>query len=146
MMGPKSGVMSHNPAHCRSMRMFAIDGISSRTWLANPVANSSDPRVEYEANGSTLAPNTSSPRAVWLTYVWRLPDTTTGWRNFFTGSVTAAWSGRVVIGSLTPAMAAIRDAQPAVQLMIVGVEISPRLVLADRTRPSSTWMPVSSVS
>ena len=28
---------------------------------------SSEPRIEYEVNGSTLAPKTSSPRSVWLT-------------------------------------------------------------------------------
>src|SRR5215831_7390926 len=41
-------------------------GISSRTWPARPSMNSSEPRIEYEVNGSTLAPNTSSPRSVWL--------------------------------------------------------------------------------
>jgi RNA polymerase subunit RPABC4/transcription elongation factor Spt4 len=60
--------------------------------------------------------------------VWRLPETITGCRNCFTGSVTAAWSGRVVIGRVTPAIAEISDDQPAVQLITVPVAIGPRLV------------------
>ena len=59
--------MSQSPAHCRSSRIFASAGMSSRTCPAMPSVNSSDPRIEYDANGSTLAPNTSSPRSVWLT-------------------------------------------------------------------------------
>ena len=42
-------------------------------------------------------------------------------RNSFTGSVTAASRGWVVMGSVTPAMAEISDDQPAVQLTTVGV-------------------------
>ena len=67
MIGAKSGVMSHSPAHWRSTRIFDSDGISCRTCPARSSMNSSDPRMEYEAYGSTLAPKTSSPRSVWLT-------------------------------------------------------------------------------
>src|SRR5262249_56538020 len=107
------------------------------TWVARPSANSSDPRVEYEANGSTLAPNTSSPRSVWLTYTCSVPDTTTLCRNGRTGSVTAAWSGKVWMGSRTPASAATRVDQPAVQLGTPGVAMSPRVVGTPRPWPST---------
>ena len=66
MIGEKSGVMSHRPAHCLSSRTLVRAGMSSSTCPARPSMNSSEPRIEYEVNGSTLAPNTSSPRSVWL--------------------------------------------------------------------------------
>ena len=77
--------------------------------------------------------------------MWRLPDTITGCRNCFTGSVTAACSGRVVMGSSTPAMAAISEDHPAVQLTTVRVAMSPLVVFTPVTRPSDTSMPVTSV-
>ena len=72
-------------------------------------------------------------------------------RNTFTGSVTAAWSGRVLMGSFTPAMSAIKLAQPAVQLTTVGVEMRPRLVTTPVTFPpgpfpSGPSPPVTSMS
>ncbi len=68
-------------------------GISSSTWPANSSVNSNEPRMEYEPKGSTLAPKTSSPRSVWLTYTCKVPETTTAPRKCLTGSVTAACSG-----------------------------------------------------
>ena len=107
--------------------------------------NSSDPRIEYEVNGSTLAPKTNSPRSVWLMYTCSVPDTMTVERNGFTGSVTAAWSGNVWIGMSTPAIAEISEDQPAVAFSTTRVAMSPRLVRTPRTRPSTTSMPVTSV-
>src|SRR5699024_1519937 len=107
--------MSHSPAHWRSRRIFDSDGIRLSTLVARPSTNSKVPRIEYEVNGSTLAPKTSSPRSVWLTYTCSVPETTTVPKNGLTGSVTAACRGEVVTGILTPAISEIRDAQPAVQ-------------------------------
>ena len=59
--------MSHRPAHWRSTRSLASDGISSSTWPASSSQKASEPRIEYDATESVLAPKTSSPRSVWLT-------------------------------------------------------------------------------
>src|SRR5215471_9191852 len=136
--------MSHRPDHCRSSLTLDSAGIRSSTCPARPSMNSNDPRIEYDVNGSTLAPNTSSPRSVWLMYTCSEPDTMTVPRNGLTGSVTAACSGKVVTGSLTPAMSAIRVDHPAVALSTVLVAISPWVVLTARTWPPLTSMPVTS--
>jgi len=67
-------------------------------------------------------------------------------RKNLTGSVTAACRGWVTIGSPTPAMAAISDAQPAVQFTTTGAAMGPRDVCTPCTRPPATSMPVTSVS
>ena len=131
MTGEKSGVMSHRPAHWRSTRSLESEGISSSTWPASSSQNASEPRIEYEATESVLAPNTSSPRSVWLTYTCSVPETTTVLRNGLTGSVTAASSGCVMIGSVTPAIAEISDDQPAVQFTTSGVDAATRRGDAD---------------
>src|SRR5215469_4279884 len=46
MIGEKSGVMSHRPAHCRSSRTLVRAGMSSSTCPARPSMNSSEPRIE----------------------------------------------------------------------------------------------------
>src|SRR5215469_1759481 len=137
--------MSHRPDHCLSSLTLDSAGISSSTCPARPSMNSNDPRIEYDVNGSTLAPKTSSPRSVWLMYTCSVPDTMTVDRNGLTGSVTAACKGNVWIGSLTPAMSQISVDQPAVALSTTRVAMSPRVVRTPRTRPSATSIPMTSV-
>ena len=68
------------------------------------------------------------------------------WRNGFKGSVTKACSGWVTIGTCTPAIRAISLVQPAVAETTTLVETSPPVVRTPVTRPSSTSIPVTSVS
>ena len=49
-------------------------------------------------------------------------------KNGFSGSVTHAWSGWVMMGSVTPAILLTTVAHPAVQFTTAGVAIAPRLV------------------
>src|SRR5699024_7496777 len=137
--------MSHSPAHWRSKRILAKDGIKLKTLVASPSTNSRLPRIEYEVNGSTLAPNTSSPRSVRLTYTCTVPDTATVPEQGLTASVTAACSGEVVTGICTPAVSEMSEDHPAGQLSVLSVAIFPCEVRTPVTLPPLISMPVISV-
>src|SRR5918998_717936 len=98
MIGAKSGVMSHNPAHTRSIFTFDRNGKRSSMWPESPSANSSVERIEFSSYGSVDPPITSSPREDWLTYTCRLPETMILSRKGFSGSVTHARNGPTVSG------------------------------------------------
>ena len=58
----------------------------SSMCAASPSAKSSVERVECSSYGSSEAPMTSSPRAHWLTYTCRLPETMIGSSQGLSGS------------------------------------------------------------
>ena len=77
--------------------------------------------------------------------MWRLPETTIGSRNGFSGWDTHACSGTVRIGSRNPAMAATRELEPATAWSTRPHAMRPRVVSTPVTRPRAMRIPVTSV-
>src|ERR1700748_3673177 len=111
MIGAKSGVMSAMPAHCRLTVTSDRNGNISNMCAASDSAKSRVERVECNSYGSSEAPMTNSPRALWLTYTWRDAETTIGSSQRLIGSDTNAWKGGVEVGGRRPTMFGTRGVE-----------------------------------
>ena len=145
MIGEKSGVISHSPAHCRITLTSPRQGNRSSSPVLNPSAKSNVDRIEINSYGSSDAPATSSPREDWLTYKCRLADTTILFSHGFKGSVTKACNGWITNGVRSPTISVREVVQPATADSSLRVLTNPLSVCTPAISPSRTSMPVTAV-